>query len=117
MEEKKRKELCYNCNENFTSSHYCSTQKLYVLDTQAHEEPSDDTFEYAVAEVEDEEDQLNEMVLEISYNALYGFNSPQMMKVKRYCKGQKLIILLDSSSTHNFVDPNMDNNTHAYIYP
>jgi len=37
-----------------------------------------------MVEVEDEEEQPDEIVPKISYNALYKFNSPQIMKFKGY---------------------------------
>lgn len=107
MEEWKKKGICYNYDEKFTSGHHCATQKLYVLDAKSPKDPSDEAFEDIMEDIEEETDQPNEVVPEISCNALYVFKSPQMIKVKRYFKGQILIILLDSRSTHNFVDLNV----------
>lgn len=35
----------------------------------------------------EELDQLTKVILEISYNSLYGFTSPQTIKVQGYFKG------------------------------
>jgi hypothetical protein len=39
----------------------------------------------------------------ISLSALTGFSAPQTLKIIGYIKHQKVIILVDSGSTHNFV--------------
>jgi hypothetical protein len=44
----------------------------------------------------------------ISMNALTGFSTPQNLKLIGYIENQKVIILIDSGSTHNFI--------HHYIY-
>lgn len=82
MEEWKNKWLCYNCDKKFTPGHHCATQKIYVLDVETPKDPSNEAFEDAVEDMEEETTQPDEVLPKISYNALYGFNSPQMMKVK-----------------------------------
>jgi hypothetical protein len=49
-----------------------------------------------------------EVELVISLNALTGFSAPQTLKLIGYIKHQKVIILVDSGSTHNFI--------HRHIY-
>jgi hypothetical protein len=44
-----------------------------------------------------------EVELVISLNALNGFSSPQTLKLIGYIKHRKVIILVDSGSTHNFI--------------
>jgi hypothetical protein len=39
----------------------------------------------------------------ISLNALTGFSAPQTLKLIGYIKHRKVIILVDSGSTHNFI--------------
>jgi hypothetical protein len=39
----------------------------------------------------------------ISLYALTGFSAPQMFKLIGYIKHMKVIILVDSGSTHNFI--------------
>lgn len=80
-------------------------------------EPPKDTFGDAVVNIKEELDQYAEVVPKISCNALYGFISPQSMKVQGYFKGQLLIILLDLGSTHNFIELDVAKKTHSYIYP
>lgn len=61
--------------------------KNYVLDVDSPMEPSKEVFEDAMVDIKEESYQPNEFIPKIYFNALYGFTSPQTMKVKRYFKG------------------------------
>jgi hypothetical protein len=43
---------------------------------------------------------------EISLNAITGTPSPKTMRIVGWVKGQQVIVLIDSGSTHNFLDEN-----------
>jgi hypothetical protein len=51
-----------------------------------------------------------------SLNALTGFSAPQTLKLISYIKHQKVIILVDSGSTHNFIHRCIAQETHCYIH-
>jgi hypothetical protein len=52
----------------------------------------------------------------ISLNALTGFSAPQTLKLIGYIKHRKVIILVDSGSTHNFIHHRIAQETHCYIH-
>jgi hypothetical protein len=52
----------------------------------------------------------------ISLNALTGFSVPQTLKLIGYIKHQKVIILIDSGRTHNFIHHRIAQETHCYIH-
>jgi hypothetical protein len=52
----------------------------------------------------------------ISLNSLTGFSSPQTLKLIGYIKHQKVIILVDSGRTHNFIHHRIAQETHCYIH-
>jgi hypothetical protein len=52
----------------------------------------------------------------ISLNALTGFSTPQTLKLIGYIKHQKVIILVDSGNTHNFIHRCIAQETHCYIH-
>jgi hypothetical protein len=52
----------------------------------------------------------------ISLNALTGFSAPQNLKLISYIKHRKVIILVDSGSTHNFIHRHISQETHCYIH-
>ena len=52
----------------------------------------------------------------ISLNSLTGFSTPQTLKLIGYIKHRKVIILVDSGSTHNFIHRRIAQETHYYIH-
>jgi hypothetical protein len=51
----------------------------------------------------------------ISLNSLTSFSSPQTLKLIGYIKHRKVIILVDSGSTHNFIHRYIAQETNCYI--
>jgi hypothetical protein len=52
----------------------------------------------------------------ISLNALTGFSAPQTLKLIGYIKNRKVIILIDSGITHNFIHRHISQEIHSYIH-
>jgi hypothetical protein len=52
----------------------------------------------------------------ISLNALIGFSAPRTLKIISYIKHRKVIILVYSGSTHNFIHRRITQENHCYIY-
>jgi hypothetical protein len=52
----------------------------------------------------------------ISLNSLTGFSAPQTLKLISYINHRKVIILVDSGSTHNFIHHCISQETHCYIH-
>jgi hypothetical protein len=52
----------------------------------------------------------------ISLNDLTSFSSPQTLKLISYIKHMKVIILVDSGSTHNFIHHCIAQETHCSIH-
>ena len=53
----------------------------------------------------------------ISLHSLSGISSPQTLKLQGYIKHRKVIILVDSGSTHNFIHRRVAEETHCYVHP
>ncbi|XP_074318692.1 uncharacterized protein LOC141655514 [Silene latifolia] len=110
VEERRRKNLCFYCDEQYTAGHVCKG-KLYKIQVVPIEE-SDGT-EGESEEMEEEceinpvhssrEEGVEEQPL-ISLNAMAGHNSFQTMRVTGKVRTQSVHILIDSGSTHNFLD-------------
>lgn len=92
-------------------------QKLYLLNVDSHEESTDEEEEVTIEEVENEPNNTKDEVYKISYNALLGISSPQIMKCWDYFKNKSLIILIDFGSTHNSIDPRVTKQANYFIYP
>jgi hypothetical protein len=52
----------------------------------------------------------------ISLNVVTGFSAPQTLKLIGYINHRKVIILVDSGSTHNFMHRRIAQETNCYIY-
>ncbi|GJV47825.1 hypothetical protein Tco_1438037 [Tanacetum coccineum] len=100
--DKRSKNLCFYCDQKYDPRYECSGQ-LFSLELLAEEETN---------EVEDEvENQLEEESVEeqvvypyISLNALARVNTFHTMRIEGHVGKQDIHILVDSGSTHNFVD-------------
>ena len=98
--------LCYNCDEKYFSGHKCKEQKLFMAISE--DVPEEDV---TIPLVEDPslpdatQEPTNPPKVDplISLHALIGFSAPQTLKLIGYIKHRKVIILVDSGSTHNFI--------------
>jgi hypothetical protein len=53
----------------------------------------------------------------ISLAAITGITQLQMLKIKGHIKKQNVTILVNTGSTHNFIDVNVANNLNLFVYP
>lgn len=100
IEEKRAKGLCFWCDEKFMFNHKCANRRLYPLVLE-REEMEQRTEERENPELEEEDVPI------LSLHALHGVDMTfqnQTMKLVGYYKKKKLNILVDSGSTHNFLD-------------
>ena len=74
-------------------------------------------------EISKEEDILQEQTLDkeemnltISCNALAGITTPQTNKIEGYIKKKKVIVLIDSGSTHNFIHCKIAKELNCFLY-
>jgi hypothetical protein len=54
---------------------------------------------------------------QISLHALSSFLAPQTLKLIGYIKHHKVIVLIDSGNTHNFIHRRVAKETHCYVHP
>ncbi|KAJ8754363.1 hypothetical protein K2173_002814 [Erythroxylum novogranatense] len=94
LNERKRLELCFKCNDKFGPGHKC--KKLFSI--QAVLEDSDDDIEM---EIEDQDSA--EEVPAISLHAIAGFEGPKTMRLCGRVVRLDGMVLVDSGSTHNFI--------------
>jgi hypothetical protein len=52
----------------------------------------------------------------IPLNPVTGFSAPQTLNLIDYIKHRKVIILVDSGNTHNFIHHRIAQETHCYIH-
>ncbi|OMO79271.1 reverse transcriptase [Corchorus capsularis] len=91
LEDRKARGLCFNCDERFTPGHrYKKLFWLEVLEDNSQIEEGG-----AVETLED---------AEISIHAITGTPSSRTMWIRGSLEGYPLLILIDSGSTHSFLD-------------
>jgi hypothetical protein len=102
MEERKRKGLCYSCDAKWTRGHVCQVPKLFLIEAVDREEEEGGK---AASQAEEDPGQFFlEKFPKILLNAITGSPSPKTMRIVGIIRFRKAIILIDSGSTHNFVD-------------
>jgi len=100
VEERKKKGLCFSCDAKWFRGHVCEAPKLFMI-----EPLEEDCVDEATLVLDDQNcEVLVGEEPEISLNAITGTPSPKTMRLIGFLKLHRVIILIDSGSTHNFVD-------------
>jgi hypothetical protein len=119
MAERQLKGLCYNYDDKYFPGHKCKEKNLFMALSEDTQEDDDDTSPVPespeTSEINPPSDPPAEEPI-ISLNALTGFSAPQTLKLIGYIKHRKVIILVDSGSTHNFIHRRIAQETHCYIH-
>jgi gas vesicle protein len=113
LEEIKEKGLCFNCDSKYIKGHKCGENKLFYIDCEEEDkqeqEPSQDENVEAISP--------EELTPTISCNALAGISTPQTLKIEGYIKKKKVIVLIDSGSTHNLIHYKLAKSLNCFVYP
>jgi hypothetical protein len=48
---------------------------------------------------------------------LAGISTPQTLNIKGYIKKKKVIVLIDSGNTHNFIHYKLAKDLYCFVYP
>lgn len=96
--------LCFLCDEKWTRGHRCKEKKLFML--VADEDEEDTEANETVPQTEDIGITSNnpQSLYEISLQALSGTLHQSTMKLRGTVKNKPVIILVDSGSTHSFIN-------------
>jgi hypothetical protein len=104
MDEHQLKGLCYNWDDKYFPGHKCKEKNLFMaISEDISEEDVETPIVPESPEIIDITPPSDPPKVEpiISLNALTGFSAPQTLKLIGYVKHRKVIILVDSGSTHN----------------
>ena len=106
-DERRKKGLCMWCGLKFGPGHTCFRSQLYQLLVEESKDKEGESEEIVdcMAHTEDQYQEDNaEGVHSISLHAVWGTKGCQTMRIMGKVKKQNLVFLLDSGSTHNFMD-------------
>jgi hypothetical protein len=118
MVECQLKGLCYNCDEKYVHGHKSKEQNICMAISK---EVSEEDVEAPLVSVSPKPTNMTppsdppEVEPVISLNSLTGFSAPQNLKLIGYIKHRKVIILVDSGSTHKFIHRRIAQETNFYI--
>ena len=105
IQEKRLKNLCFWCDEKFSPKYKCKYRQLYMLIVQDDDEWKEEKVE-GEGSMEDN-GQPKDDNPQLSLDALEGTYNFQTIRLKRVVGKKRICILIDSGSTHNFLDAKM----------
>ncbi|XP_076952176.1 uncharacterized protein LOC143625820 [Bidens hawaiensis] len=89
--DKRAKGECFGCTEKFSPTHKCKNKQFFSIEI-CEEETEEEVVSYETLDPQ------------ISLNAIMGVSSYSTMRVTGSVGTKTLHILIDSGSTHNFID-------------
>jgi hypothetical protein len=99
MDGRRTNGMCFNCDNKYTKGHKCGEKKIFYIDYEEEEENEQEPS--PIEEIK--ETPPKESTPTISCYALVAISTPQTLKIKGYIKRKKVLVLIDSGSTHNFI--------------
>ncbi|MCH89207.1 retrotransposon-derived protein PEG10-like [Trifolium medium] len=108
LQARREKGLCYNCDEKFIQGHRCKClfHLLIVEPDPVVLEHQDPTLNMVEGVSDPNTEPVSDPTLDppqISLHALMGHSIPQTLRVLGHIQHQPISVLIDSGSTHNFV--------------
>lgn len=102
FESRRAQWLCYKYGDKYVPCHQCKQKQLNVISATTEQEGEEQSgMEHEGDSLELQEEVVDEAV---SLNALSGAEVPNTIRLRRESKKNSMSILLDSGSTHSFLD-------------
>ncbi|XP_019170443.1 PREDICTED: uncharacterized protein LOC109166012 [Ipomoea nil] len=95
---------CYRCFDPWSPGHNCKSPTFNILEGMENQEGEEVSMGDQIDE-EETEDIHEEEAVEVTLNAVIGGEGMNTIKLLGLIGKQVVIILVDSGSTHSFVDP------------
>ncbi|KAK9081685.1 hypothetical protein Syun_030903 [Stephania yunnanensis] len=121
MTVRREKGLHFNCDEKFVPGHKCKgRQFLCIIDDDVNECALDSPIFYSPATLESLVPIPEVVSLEapaISFQAYVGQTVPVALRLRGVVYGEKVVILVDTCSTHNFIQTRVAKLLYLVISP
>lgn len=116
-----KKGKCKRCGENWDPKHRCAkgkeTKNLYKCEATN----DSDNDESNVKEIEDSPEFSLELddenIPQVSLSTMTGISQPETLKLKGHIKKNNVMVLIDTGSTHNFLDSTMVKRLNIFSFP
>jgi len=109
---------CRYCGDKWSPWHRCNSKKLYTWEaekesnTSGSDSDKESKDEYDVPNIDPEEAMPN-----ISLAVITRITQPKKLKLWGHIKKENVTILVDTRSTHNFIDINVATRLNLFLYP
>ncbi|XP_058756529.1 uncharacterized protein LOC131629765 [Vicia villosa] len=104
LEERSKKGLCFKCGDKWNREHICKFKHMSFKLCEISSEEEEGNWGVST-QTEAVEELVTELkTLHLSLQSKQGFTSNKSFKVWATVQGQKLITLIDSGATSNFID-------------
>ena len=101
MQERRRQGLCYNCDEQYVRGHVCPC--LFFLEVDDFHDGDAEAINAVLPEEPAAAVDAHAHTLVVSVHALAGIRTYHTMLLPVTIKGERLLALLDTGSTHTFL--------------
>jgi hypothetical protein len=113
---------CKRCGEKWDPRHRCqiedNSKKLYTCEAEKDDES--DSAESINEEMENFQNDTSKLIEDntprISLATITGITQPQTLKLKGHIKNDNVIVLIDTRSTHNFLDIKIARKLKLFVY-
>ena len=98
---------CKFCGDKWDPKHRCLQKKLYACEAEEGELEVKEPIENEADSQPDYQIEIEDDTPKISLVAITGISQPQTLKIKGHIKNNNITVLIDSDSTHKFVNVNL----------
>ena len=115
-----REGKCKRCGENWDPKHRCANGKaknLYSCEATNDTNSTDSCIEGLEDNLEFSPEVDGETIPQVSLSAMTGISQPQTLRLRGNIKNNNVMVLVDTGSTHNFLDSTMAKRLNLFTFP